>query len=352
MRTADFDYDLPPERIAQHPLEDRLQARMLVVDRGSGALEHRRVADLPQHLRRHDLLVVNDTRVIPARLFGRKPRTGGAVELLLVEETAPGVWEALYRASGRTRPGEELELAEGELRGRLEAVGEGGRVTLRLEGARPVLEVLDRHGVVPLPPYIRRTPEEQRSGSAPDGADRLHYQTVYAREPGAVAAPTAGLHLTEPLLAELAAGGVPCARVTLHVGLGTFKPVAVPDVEAHRMEAERYTVPAETAAQIRAARAAGGRVVAVGSTVVRALETAAAGDGAVAAGSGRTDIFIHPPYAFRAVDALLTNFHLPRSTLLMMVCAFAGRETVLAAYAEAVRREYRFYSYGDCMLIV
>lgn len=353
MKTSDFDYYLPPKLIAQHPLPDRVQARMMVIQRATGTFDHRRVADLPAFLRPGDLLVVNDTRVIPARLYGHKTATGGGVEILLIEETAPGVWEALLRAR-HAKPGVRLELADSQIQAEVLAVKDEGRVTLRLRHQRPLLEILATDGVPPLPPYIKRV----RSDASERAADRERYQTVYARVPGAVAAPTAGLHFTEALLTTLEQQGVRHATVTLHVGPGTFKPVIVAEVEQHHMDAERYTVPEATARLIRATRGARGRIVAVGSTVVRTLETVAAAHGAVTAhgavvaSQGRSDLFIYPPYTFRVVDALLTNFHLPSSSLLMMVSALAGRELILRAYAEAIRERYRFYSYGDCMLIV
>lgn len=347
MQTSDFFYRLPAELIAQQAVADRDRSRMLVVWRATGAFAHRRVADLPALIRAGDLLVVNDTRVIPARLYGQKAGTGGRVEVLLVEETKPDVWEALLRAR-HTRPGARLELAGGQVQAEVLAVNAEGRVTLRFQHARPLMEILATEGVTPLPPYIKRA----RCDASGNALDRERYQTVYARNPGAVAAPTAGLHFTEALLAALKQSGVHHAAVTLHVGPGTFKPVNVPEVERHRVDAERYNLPAVTAQLIRKTRAAGGRIVAVGSTVVRTLETVAAANGAVAAAQGRSDLFIYPPYKFRVVDVLLTNFHLPCSSLLMMVSAFAGRELVLRAYAEAIRERYRFYSYGDCMLII
>ncbi len=352
MKTELFDYGLPSDRIAQQPLPDRAQARLLVVRRGSGAFEHRRVADLPALLNPGDLLVVNDTRVIPARLRGRRSDTGGRVEVLLLEELEPGRWNALLRAR-RARPGLALELASGRIAAEvLEAAGMG-RVTLRLHSDAPLAAVLEAEGETPLPPYIKRGPG---AGQAEDAAqrarDRDRYQTVYARVPGAVAAPTAGLHFTAASFEALARRGIGRAAVTLHVGAGTFQPVTADRVELHRMEDERYTVPADTAARLAGTRAAGGRIVAVGSTVVRTLETVAARYGTVRADTGRTDLFITPPYAFRAVDVLLTNFHLPRSTLLMMVSAFAGLDLIRGAYAEAIRMGYRFYSYGDAMLIL
>jgi S-adenosylmethionine:tRNA ribosyltransferase-isomerase len=347
VNTADFDYDLPPGRIAQRPAPRREDARMLVLRRAGGAPEHRRVADLPEFLRAGDLLVVNDTRVIPCRLEARKP-TGGRVELFLLEERAPGLWDALLHASRRPRPGTPLAIGSGRARATVVEEGERGRALVRVESDVPFAEVLAAEGRTPLPPYIARAGAD----AAQESADRERYQTVYARAPGAVAAPTAGLHFSEALLARLASAGVGRAAVTLHVGLGTFRPVTSERAEDHVLEAERYEVAAAAAEAVAAARRAGGRVVAVGTTTVRTLETAAAGDGEVRASSGRSALFIRPPYRFRAVDALLTNFHLPRSTLLMLVCAFAGRERVLAAYAEAVREGYRFYSYGDAMLIL
>ncbi|MCX6991693.1 MAG: tRNA preQ1(34) S-adenosylmethionine ribosyltransferase-isomerase QueA [Kiritimatiellaeota bacterium] len=375
MKTSDFYYSLPPELIAQQPSSDRAQARMMVIQRATGTFDHGRVADLPAFLRPGDLLVVNDTRVIPARLYGHKIATGGPVhrslgvggrvEILLIEETAPGIWEALLRAR-HPKPGARLELAGGQVQAEVLAVKDEGRVTLRFRHKRPLLEILETDGMPPLPPYIKRT----SANAMQRAVDRERYQTIYARNPGAVAAPTAGLHFTEALLTTLEQHGVHRAAVTLHVGPGTFKPVTVAEVEQHRVDAERYTVPEVTARLIRETRAAKGRIVAVGSTVVRTLETVAAdhesvvdhdsvaehsavtAHGAVVASQGRSDLFIYPPYKFRVVDALLTNFHLPSSSLLMMVSALAGRELILRAYAEAIRERYRFYSYGDCMLIV
>jgi S-adenosylmethionine:tRNA ribosyltransferase-isomerase len=350
MKVADFDYELPPELIAQEPAERRDGARMMVLDRSTRTIAHRRFTDLPEFLRPPDLLVVNDTRVIPARLFGRKAKagTGGKVEFLLLEETAPGQWNALMRCRRRPKPGEQVILDEDLAVVTVLEDGELGRVKIRVESALPWLEVLERIGQTPLPPYIQRknVSEERRL------ADKHRYQTVFAREPGAVAAPTAGLHFTPDVLERLAARGIGHATVTLHVGIGTFRPVSVENVRDHRMDFERWEVPEETARRIAGAKAAGGRVVAVGTTSVRTLESAAVRPEGFGAGQGRTDLFIHPPYAFRMVDAMVTNFHLPKSTLIMMISAFAGREFVLEAYREAIRERYRFYSYGDCMLMV
>jgi S-adenosylmethionine:tRNA ribosyltransferase-isomerase len=305
-----------------------------------GAGRHRTIGDLPALLRPGDLLVVNDTRVIPARLFARRRDGGGRVELLLAERIDATTWECLLRPGRRARPGTVLVLAE-ELDAEIVAVAADGRRRVRFSS--PVEPWLERLGHVPLPPYITRADEAE---------DRERYQTVWAREPGAIAAPTAGLHFTPELLAALDRRGVERAAVTLHVGLGTFKPVTAELVHEHRMDAERYEVPDATAAALAAARRDGRRVVAVGTTVVRTLESAAvAGGGEPRPGAGRTELFVTPGFRFRAVDVLLTNFHLPRSTLLMLVSAFAGRERVLAAYREAIDADYLFYSYGDAMLV-
>jgi S-adenosylmethionine:tRNA ribosyltransferase-isomerase len=337
--TRDFDYDLPPASIAQEPAP-RGESRLLVLDR-QGSDRYARVRDLPRLLRPGDLLVLNDTRVIPARLHGRSAG-GGKMEILLLERLADREWEALVKPGRRARTGSLIQIEEGLAAEVVDKREDGPSHRYRLRFSEPIEPHLDRLGHIPLPPYIHRpdTPE-----------DRERYQTVFARRPGAVAAPTAGLHFTAELLREIEAAGVETARVTLHVGLGTFKPVAAERVEEHRMESERYEIGEEAADAVRRARTAGRRIVAVGTTVVRTLESAAkAGDGEVRAGSGATELFITPGFRFQAVDALLTNFHLPCSTLLMLVSALAGRERVLAAYAEAVREGYRFYSYGDAML--
>ena len=350
MKASDFDYDLPPELIAQEPAERRDGARMMVLDRAARTIAHRRFVDLPAYLRANDLLVVNDTRVIPARVFGRKAKagTGGKVEFLLLEEIEPGVWDALMRSRRRPKAGEQVMLDDDLAVATVLEDGELGRVKVHVESKLPWLEVLDRIGQTPLPPYILRkdaTPERR-------AADKMRYQTVFARAPGAVAAPTAGLHFTPEVLDRLAGQGVGKTTVTLHVGIGTFRPVAVENVEEHKMDFERWQIPEETARKIAAAKSAGGRVVAVGTTSVRTLESAAARPEGFGAGQGRTDLFIRPPCDFRVVDAMVTNFHLPKSTLIMMISAFAGREFVLDAYREAIRERYRFYSYGDCMLIL
>jgi S-adenosylmethionine:tRNA ribosyltransferase-isomerase len=341
---ADFDYELPPELIAQEPLPERDDSRLLVLDRRSGATSHHAFRELPSLLAPGDLLVVNRTRVMPARLLGRRAR-GGEAEVLLVRDRGEDHWEAMVRPGRHLRPGQRVTVDDDlSVVVESEALDESGRRRVRLLSRRhDVDDALERCGHTPLPPYIRR----------PDRpADRERYQTVYARERGSVAAPTAGLHFTAPLLAELGKRGIERTEVVLHVGPGTFQPVKVARVEDHRVAPEPYAVPAEAAAAVERARSRGGRVVAVGTTTARTLESTARGDGTVIEGGGETGLVIAPGYRFRAVDALLTNFHLPRSSLLLLVAAFAGREAVLRAYAEAVRERYRFYSYGDAMLIL
>ena len=337
---AAFDFDLPSELIAQAPVERRDGARLLVLSRRDGAVSHRAIDALPDLLAPGDLLVLNDTRVRPARLFGRID-TGGAVELLLVREREAGLWECLGRPSRRLRPGTAVRLPEGAVAMVRERLAPG-RYGVAFSGATDVEALLARHGELPLPPYIRRP-----DGPLPFDAER--YQTVFARRPGAVAAPTAGLHFTPELLARLAARGVEHACVTLDVGPATFLPLR--DDGATTLDGEWAEIPAATVEAMARTRAAGGRVVAVGTTTTRALESAARRDAGPSAGGFWADAFIRPGFRFAAIDALLTNFHLPQSTLLMLVAAFAGREVVLAAYAEAVRERYRFYSYGDAMLI-
>jgi S-adenosylmethionine:tRNA ribosyltransferase-isomerase len=342
MKLSDFDYDLPEALIAQEPVTPRDASRLLVVP-PDGELEHHRFAELDALLAPGDLLVFNDTKVIPARLVGRKG-SGGKVELLLCEPLEGGLgrrWRAMGQASKPIRAGAVVEL-DG-LSARIEAVeGEGFYEVLLDREGDALAAALERAGRIPLPPYIRRDPGPE---------DRERYQTVWARAPGSAAAPTAGLHFTAPLLARLEARGVRRTALTLHVGPGTFLPIRGDAIERHRMHPERYEVPPAAAAELDAARARGGRVVAVGTTTVRTLESAFDGE-RVAPGAGRTALFIRPGHAFRAVDALVTNFHLPRSTLLVLVSAFGGRERVLAAYREAVARGYRFFSYGDAMLLL
>ena len=349
MADADlYDYDLPTELIAQQALTDRAAARLLVVHRATGRLEHRQISDLPEILAPGDLVVVNDTRVVPARLIGRRAATGGGWEgLFLRVDEATGLWQILAHTRGRPAIGESVALvdragAEGvtlELVGR----GLGGTWLVRPSVAGPAEEVLARVGRVPLPGYIRGGDEQQ--------GDLERYQTVFARAAGSAAAPTAGLHFTPDLLAAVAARGIGRADVTLHVGIDTFRPITAERLDDHPMHTEWCACPEPTAAAIRATKARGGRVVAVGTTAMRTLETAAR-SGTVSAWSGPTDLFIRPGFSFHAVDCLLTNFHLPRTTLLVLVSTFASRQLIQAAYAEAIRERYRFLSYGDAMVIV
>ena len=352
MNTSDFDYTLPPELIAQVPPAVRGASRMMVVHAETGRFEHRTIADITDYLRSGDLMVFNDTRVFAARCFGHWEDTPGRIEVLFVEPSGlrPGAWTALCHSSRPARPGRRMVLADGLLHAEILAKSQrDGHLDLALEYEGDLFDLLDAHGVPPVPPYIRRdSPEDERTRT-----DRERYQTVYARERGAVAAPTAGLHFSEALLQRIDACGVERRFVTLHVGPGTFRPVKAARIEEHVMDSERYEIPAETAAAHAAARARGGRVLCVGSTSVRTLETSAGRHGGiVTAEKARSDIFIYPPYRFFATDAMLTNFHLPQSTLLMMVSALTSRELMLEAYHEAIRERYRFYSYGDCMLIL
>lgn len=348
MLTSDFNYALPDALIAQEPPAERGTSRMMVVHRREARFEHRCVTDLPEYLNPNDLLVVNDTKVFPARLNGVWQDTGGAVELLLTDPLAEGDWACISGSGRPVRAGLRAVFGQGAVVAEiLEKTGEG-TCRVRFHSDVPLMEALEAIGKVPVPPYIHRTGDLRQHA-----LDKERYQTIYARETGAVAAPTAGLHFTEALFGTLAAKGIARTAVTLHVGPGTFKPVKCATVEAHQMDAERYTVSAATAAAVAQCKARGGRVVAVGSTSVRTLETvAAAHQGAVVATSGASSIFIYPPYTFQVTDAMLTNFHLPQSTLIMMVSALAGRELILAAYAEAIKERYRFFSYGDCMLIL
>lgn len=361
VKTSDLDYSLPPDLIAQQPAAQRDAARLMVVERASGSLRDCIIRDLPTLLRAGDLLVLNESRVVPARLVLRRAQ-GGRVNGLFVREVGPGSWELLLESRGRLAVGEVLRLERASARAAVVADGLDAPATIRLvergergawrgcvESAEPVGVLLERFGAMPLPPYIRRVANIDDSH---DAADRERYQTVYARNAGSVAAPTAGLHLTPELIGALQAAGIGRACLTLHVGLGTFQPVHAEDLNDHRMHAEWFDLPPDVAARHAAARQAGGRIVAVGTTATRVLESCAAPAGGVAARSGWTDLLIQPPYQFRAVDVLLTNFHLPRSTLLALVCAFAGRELVMRAYQEAIERGYRFFSYGDAMLIL
>jgi len=342
IRLEDYDYPLPRERIAQEPVAPRDASRLMVLDRASRTRTHRRFLDLPALLRPGDLLVLNDTKVIPARIVGRKS-TGGAVECLLLEETGPGSWEALCNATRELRAGVRIRFSDTEearVSGR-----RGEKVVLEFPPEVAVPALLESRGEVPLPPYIRR----DREGH-PEAGDREGYQTVFARNPGAVAAPTAGLHFTRDLLAHLASAGVSVAFLTLHVGAGTFLPIRGDDARDHPMHSEAFVHPEATALAIARTREAGGRVVAVGTTVARVLESLGR-DGVVHPARGRCDLYVLPGYRFRVVEALITNFHLPRSTLLLFVAAFAGPDWILESYRNAVDEGYRFYSYGDAMLI-
>jgi len=371
---------------------------MMVVRRFRGSsdsgseLEHRHIADLTEYLESGDLIVVNDTRVIPARVFGHRTDTGGRVELLLLEEiertvgndgtgrtaglgqrneeevkddgqrsAVSAVWEALYRAGGHPAVGQSLSLADGKLKAEITGLGQEGKVSVRVSSDSPLLDVLEEEGLPPLPPYIKRPSFVPRSGmpcgKPPDlmcavEVDRDRYQTVYAAAPGAVAAPTAGLHFTRELLQDMERHGVRTTAVTLHVGHGTFKPVRTELARDHVMDSERYIVGEEAVEAINSSRRRGGRIVAIGTTTARTLETVMSEHGVIIPCSGRSSLFICPPYSFNIVDAILTNFHLPKSSLLMMICAFAGINVVLRAYKEAVKQRYRFYSYGDCVLIL
>jgi len=342
MLVSDFDYNLPPELIAQEPARERSSSRLMVLDRAGGGITHAMFNELPGFLRPGDVLVVNDTKVFPARLTGEKAGTGGGVEALLLKDMGQGRYEALVR--GRMKDGAPLVFG-GRLEARVEADLGGGLKVLRFRDMDGLDEAIEELGRMPLPPYI---PQEGRD----EAKDRVRYQTVYAKKRGAVAAPTAGLHFTHALLETIKAMGVIVAPVTLHVGVGTFMPVREEIVERHEMHEEEYEVGEETASVVNEAKAGGRRVVAVGTTSARTLEAASGPDGRVKSGLSSTSIYIYPGYKFRVVDALITNFHLPKSTLIMLVCALAGRETVMKAYDEAVRSGYRFYSYGDAMFVI
>ena len=340
MKTSDFNYDLPQELIAQTPLERRDGSRLMTLNRETGEISHRHFFDLPEFLHPGDTLVLNDSRVLPARLYGKRNPTGGAVELLLLKEHTGGSWECLARPGRKLKPGAEVVFGDGELSATiLEDIGEGKKmVQFHYEGI--FLEVLERLGKMPLPPYIK---EELQNGE--------RYQTVYSKVVGSAAAPTAGLHFTPELLEKIKEMGVNIAYVTLHVGLGTFRPVAVEDVLDHHMHSEFCMISAETAEILNKTKKNGGRIICVGTTSCRTLESFANEDGTFVEKSGWTEIFIYPGYRFKAMDALVTNFHLPESTLLMLVSAFAGKEHVMGAYGEAVKEKYRFFSFGDAMFI-
>ncbi|HEV2915422.1 MAG TPA: tRNA preQ1(34) S-adenosylmethionine ribosyltransferase-isomerase QueA [Pyrinomonadaceae bacterium] len=347
MRIEDFDYELPEELIAQHPLNKRDAARMLVLDREASAWRDSQFAELPSYVRAGDVVVINNTRVFPARLVGEREPSGGRVELFLVRELGPLQWEALARPARRLREGTRMRFGQGRLRAEVVEALDDGRRLVRFECGEPLPlhTLIEELGQTPLPPYIKREAESLYE-------DSERYQTIYARERGAIAAPTAGLHFTPRVLDELAARGASLIEITLHVGYGTFEPVRVSDLGEHRVAPEHYEISAAAAEAINEGRARGRRILAVGTTTTRALESAVDEGGQVKPGAGLAQLTITPPYRFRVVDELLTNFHLPRSSLLVLVSTFAGRELMLAAYAHAVAEAYRFYSYGDCMLII
>ncbi|WP_003541648.1 tRNA preQ1(34) S-adenosylmethionine ribosyltransferase-isomerase QueA [Desulfotomaculum nigrificans] len=341
MRLSDYDYQLPEELIAQEPLVNRDQSRLMVVHKDNQNFEHKHFKDIINYLQPGDVLVLNDTKVIPARIFGTRIATGAKIEVLLLRQLTANRWETLVKPGKKARVGDILDFGQGQMQGKiLDHTDVGGRI-IEFSFREPFVQVLERIGTMPLPPYIKKPL-----------ADQQRYQTVYARQEGSAAAPTAGLHFTPELLAEIRSRGVITVNVLLHVGLGTFRPVQVEDITQHHMHEEYYEVTPEAAEKINTARERGGRIIAVGTTSVRCLETSANQAGQVLAGSGLTDIFIYPGYRFKVVEGLITNFHLPKSTLLMLVSALAGREKILAAYQEAVRQRYRFFSFGDAMLII
>lgn len=339
MNKTDFYFDLPERLIAQTPLEKRDTSRLLHLDKTTGEIEHRHFYDIKQYLRKGDCLILNDSRVLPARLIGARP-TGGSVELVLLKDLGDGCWECLSRPGRKTKPGQEIIFGSGELTATVQSVAEGGNRIVKFQYKGVFLEVLERLGKMPLPPYIK---EELK--------DAERYQTVYSKELGSAAAPTAGLHFTKELLKEIEEMGVNICFVTLHVGLGTFRPVKAENIEEHEMHSEFCMVPADTAKTINETKRSGGRVIAVGTTSCRTLESFAKEDGTIEETAAWTSIFIYPGYKFKCVDALITNFHLPESTLIMLVSALAGRENILHAYEVAVKEEYRFFSFGDAMFI-
>lgn len=339
MNKSDFDFYLPEELIAQTPLEKRDNSRLLHLDKNTGKIEHKHFYDIKQYVRPGDCLVLNDSRVLPARLIGTRP-TGGAVELVLLKDLGDNCWECLSRPGRKTKPGQELIFGNGELTAVVQDLTQGGNRIVKFDYKGIFLEILERLGKMPLPPYIK---EELQ--------DSERYQTVYSKELGSAAAPTAGLHFTKELLSEIEDMGVSICCVTLHVGLGTFRPVKAENIEDHDMHSEFCIIPEETAKTVNDTKKAGGRVIAVGTTSCRTLESFTTDDGVLQATSGWTNIFIYPGYKFKCIDALITNFHLPESTLIMLVSALAGRECILNAYKTAVNEKYRFFSFGDAMFI-
>lgn len=340
MDVKDFNYDLPQELIAQDPLPDRASSRLMVLDKKTGAVEHRTFRDITKYLHSGDCLVINNTKVIPARLYGVKEDTGAKIEILLLKRKENDVWETLVKPGKKAKPGTKISFGDGLLRGEVIAVVEDGNRLIHFDYEGIFEEILDQLGQMPLPPYITHQLK-----------DKDRYQTVYAKYDGSAAAPTAGLHFTPELLDEIRAEGVEIAEVTLHVGLGTFRPVKAEHVEDHHMHSEYYIIDAEAAGKINRAKEAGHRIVCVGTTSCRTIESAADESGHLEGKSGWTDIFIYPGYRFKVLDSLITNFHLPESTLLMLVSALAGRDHIMAAYEEAVKEKYRFFSFGDAMLI-
>ena len=341
MKTSDFFYDLPEELIAQDPLEDRTASRLLVLNRETGAVEHKIFSDVIDYLTEGDCLVINNTRVIPARLIGEKEGTGGKVEVLLLKRRANDVWETLVKPGKKLRPGARVTFGDGRLKAEILEIAEEGNRLVRFYYEGIFEEILDSLGEMPLPPYITHKLE-----------DKEMYQTVYAKYDGSAAAPTAGLHFTKELLNKIEEKGIKIASITLHVGLGTFRPVKVDDVNNHHMHTEWYEVNAEAADIINETKRNGGRVICVGTTSCRTIESVADENGYMKAKTGETDIFIYPGYKFKVMDGLITNFHLPESTLVMLVSAFAGKENVLAAYETAVKERYRFFSFGDAMILI
>lgn len=340
MKLEDFNYDLPEELIAQDPLEDRSSSRMLVLNRNTGVTEHKVFKDIIDYLEPGDCLVLNDTKVIPARLMGVKEGTGAVIEVLLLKRQTTDSWECLVKPGKKARTGAVINFGDGMLKGRIIDVAEDGNRIIQFEFDGIFEEILDKLGQMPLPPYITHTLK-----------DKNRYQTVYARHEGSAAAPTAGLHFTTELLDNIKAKGIEIATVTLHVGLGTFRPVKVENIDEHHMHSEYYCIEQQEADKINAARKSGHRIICVGTTSCRTLESAALEDGTIPASSGDTDIFIYPGYKFKSVDCLITNFHLPESTLVMLVSALAGRDNIMNAYKEAVDMRYRFFSFGDAMFI-
>ncbi|WP_333645862.1 tRNA preQ1(34) S-adenosylmethionine ribosyltransferase-isomerase QueA [Lacrimispora sp.] len=340
MNVRDFYFDLPQELIAQDPLEDRSASRLLVLDKNTGELEHKHFRDVLSYLKKGDCLVINDTKVIPARLFGVKEGTEAKIEILLLKRRENDVWETLVKPGKKAKVGTVISFGDGLLKGTVIEIAEEGNRLIQFSYEGIFEEILDRLGQMPLPPYITHQLQ-----------DKNRYQTVYAKHEGSAAAPTAGLHFTKELLEQIEGMGVSIARVTLHVGLGTFRPVKVDEIENHHMHSEFYVVEEEEAKKVNDAKKQGGRIICVGTTSCRTVESASTEDGTLKAGTGWTEIFIYPGYRFKVLDSLITNFHLPESTLVMLVSALAGREAVLHAYDEAVKERYRFFSFGDAMLI-